>query len=204
MLEEERYRVERLEVQINDMTELQQHEMHNLRQVRISYIELQWTLIILLLFGSSYILVIREGGNLLREKFTYKLHDLGKFGLDGDERWGWRIKDGRYYEGALYIFISVEILKKYNKNEIRCSLINRWICNWQILVRLTMISDCCLTSSGKFFAVSWWEQNTFKDEMMTVSVFYETNAPSWIFDSAELILLQSDILSWLLANQSLL
>ena len=41
MLEEERYRVERLEVQINDMTELQQHEMHNLRQVRISYIELQ-------------------------------------------------------------------------------------------------------------------------------------------------------------------
>lgn len=32
MLEEERYRVERLEVQINDMTELQQHEMQNLRQ----------------------------------------------------------------------------------------------------------------------------------------------------------------------------
>ena len=33
MLEEERYRVERLEVQINDMTELEQHEIHNLRQV---------------------------------------------------------------------------------------------------------------------------------------------------------------------------
>lgn len=32
LLEEERYRVERLEVQINDMTELQQHEMQNLRQ----------------------------------------------------------------------------------------------------------------------------------------------------------------------------
>ena len=32
MLEEERYRVERLEVQINDMTELEQHEIHNLRQ----------------------------------------------------------------------------------------------------------------------------------------------------------------------------
>lgn len=33
LLEEERYRVERLEVQINDMTELQQHEIQNLRQV---------------------------------------------------------------------------------------------------------------------------------------------------------------------------
>lgn len=32
LLEEERYRVERLEVQINDMTELQQHEIQNLRQ----------------------------------------------------------------------------------------------------------------------------------------------------------------------------
>ena len=46
LLDEEKYRVERLEVQINDMTELQQHEMHNLRQVRTFYIEIDFILLV--------------------------------------------------------------------------------------------------------------------------------------------------------------
>lgn len=32
LLEDERFRVERLEEQLNDLTELHQHEMHNLKQ----------------------------------------------------------------------------------------------------------------------------------------------------------------------------
>lgn len=38
-------------------------------------------LVMLLFFGQSYYFVLSKGGNILREKFTNKLHNIWEFGL---------------------------------------------------------------------------------------------------------------------------
>ena len=52
-------------------------------------------------FGSSCILGLSEDGNILREKYTNKLHDFWNVKIDGD-KWGLQIKEGEgdYNEGT--------------------------------------------------------------------------------------------------------
>ena len=87
------------------------------------------------LFGSSCSLGISEDGNILREKYTNKLHDFWNVKIDGD-KWGLQIKEGEegYNEGTvlykketdtIYIFFfNVHILdfKFLNMQNLWCTI----------------------------------------------------------------------------------